>query len=162
MTEFLRTDTEINCSQLKTKRAGGLPESAGGGSQPPPDGGVRSEPKAGSRCDPGHEGVLMSVSDLQNLGHLPAFMSDRQDPEGPASTLTAREAGRKWGLLRRGPQPGVGGWLSEAQVVQQEDRSWYVSMAAGLRSLLQNRLCAWASIHPFFGMTFILMSNSYC
>ena len=35
----------------------------------------------------------MCVSDLQNLGHLPAFMSDRQDPEGPASTLTAR--GRK-------------------------------------------------------------------
>lgn len=109
MTEFLRIDTEINSSQLKTERAGGLPESAVGGSQPPPDGGVRNEPKAGSRCDPGHEGVLMCVSDLQNLGHLPASMSDRQEPEGPPSTLTAREAGRKWGLLRRGPQPGVGG-----------------------------------------------------
>lgn len=63
------------------------------------------------------------------------------------------------------PARGVGGGLSEAQVVQQvvqEDRSWYVSMAAGLRSLLQNRLCTWASIHPLFGMTFILMSNSYC
>lgn len=53
--------------------------------------------------------VLMCVSDLQNLDRLPAFMSDRQAPEGPASTLTAREAGRKWGLLRRGPQLGVGG-----------------------------------------------------
>lgn len=102
----------------------------------------------------------MCIPDLQNLGHLPASMSARQEPEGPPSTLTAREAGRKWGLLRRGPQPGGGG-LSEAQVVQ-EDRSWYVSMVAGLRSLLQNRLCTWASIHPLFGMTFILMSNSYC
>lgn len=66
------------------------------------------------------------------------------------------------GAPKKGSPAWRGGWLSETQVVQQEDRSWYVSMAAGLRSLLQNRLCAWASIHPFFGMTFILMSNSYC
>ena len=110
MTEFLRTDIEINSNQLKMKRAGGgLPKSAGGGSQPPPDGGVRSEPKAGSRYDPGREGVLMCIPDLQNLCHLPASMSARQEPEGPPSTLTAREAGRKRGLLRRGPQPGLGG-----------------------------------------------------
>ena len=51
----------------------------------------------------------MCIPDLQNLGHLPASMSARQEPEGPPSTLTAREAGRKWGLLRRGPQPGWGG-----------------------------------------------------
>ena len=31
--------------------------------------------------------------------------------------------------------------LSEAQVVQRVDRSWYVPVAAGLRPLLQNRLC---------------------
>ena len=106
----MRTDIEINSNQLKMKRAGGgLPKSAWGGSQPPPDGGVRSEPKAGSRYDPGREGVLMCIPDLQNLGHLPASMSARQEPEGPPSTLTAREAGRKWGLLRRGPQPGWGG-----------------------------------------------------
>lgn len=108
----------------------------------------------------------MCIPDLQNLCHLPASMSARQEPEGPPSTLTAREAGRKRGLLRRGPQPGLGGGrLSEALVVQQvvqEDRSWYVSTAAGLRSLLQNRLCTWASIHRRFGMTFILMANSYC
>lgn len=103
----------------------------------------------------------MCVSDLQNLGHLPASMSDRQEPEGPTSILTAREAGRKWGLLRRGPQPSRGGcqrprWSSEWT------GAGMFPLAAGLRPLLQNRLCAWASSAPFFGMTFILMSNSYC
>ena len=68
------------------------------------------------------------------------------------------------GAPKKGSPARVGGRLSEAQVVQQvvqEDRSWYVSMAAGLRSLLQNQLCTWASIHRLFGMTF-MMSNSYC
>lgn len=100
------------------KRAGELPESAGGGSQPHPQmvvSGVSPRRAAGAAL--AVRGPWC-VSDLQNLGHLPASVSDRQEPEGPTSILTAREAGREWGLLRRGPQPSRGAcqrprWSSE-------------------------------------------------